>query len=107
MKAYKLFDKVNGKLRFLYHGVNKSMVVPAGQWIKAEVREVSDGSGGKKYKSGFHVLMTEEEALKYLEKFSTRKHIKEIVEVEVRNIWPKEHSTSPVFLAEEMKIIGE
>jgi hypothetical protein len=107
MKAFKLFDKVNGKRRFLYHGLNRSMTVPAGQWLKAEVREVSDGSGGTKYKSGFHVLMTMEDTLEYLEKFTTRKHLKEIVEVEVRNVWPKEHSKYPVFLAEEMKIIGE
>ena len=104
--GYKLVDYRDGRVCFLYHGVSGSMTVPFNTWIKADKKLVSDGTG-KKYLSGFHFFKKLNDAKVYINKFTTRKHLKRIVRIYVRKIWKKDHSRSPVYLAEDMKVVEE
>ncbi len=87
MKAFKAFrvDK-NNNLLFLFHGLNGSRKVPTNTWITAQQKLVTDGSGARKYKSGFHVFLNEEEIPKWLRK---TKLPSLILPVEVEGVRPK------------------
>jgi hypothetical protein len=101
-KWYKIVDIENGVIKTLFHGLNGSRTLPTQKWITATKKMVSDGKGTE-YLSGFHVMQNIDEARKYIKRFRNIKN-KGIVEVEVKNMWKKEHSPSNVWLAEEMKI---
>lgn len=103
MKAYKIVEVVNGDIRTLFHGLNGSRTVPRGQWLKADMKMVKDGTSKTEYLSGWHVLPTREACEEYMSRFTKRVDILHIVECEVRNTWPKAHSPSPVLLAEYIK----
>ena len=53
---YKIIDQIDGKYKTLFHGLNGSKTIPTNQWLKAEEKLVSDGSGNKKYLSGWHLF---------------------------------------------------
>ena len=65
---------------------------------------VSDGTSKTKYLSGWHVLLEESHAHDYLKAFTKRLEKLKIIEVFVKEIRPKEHSRSPVFLAKELML---
>jgi hypothetical protein len=100
VKCFRLIAIENGKIKTLFHGVNGSRIIPQDTWMIAQKKIVSDG--GTKYVSGFHVLKTRAECEKYLNKF-TRKNIY-VVSILAQNLRPKLHSSSPVFLAERIKL---
>lgn len=107
-KAYKIVEKVDGKVKTLFHGLNGSRTLPIGEWLTADMKEVKDGTSKNSYTSGWHVLPTVEDCKNYLTKFKNRLDCLIIVECEVDGrIWEKEHSPSPVFLAEHMRINSE
>lgn len=108
MYWYKIVDKDNyGRFRTLFHGIDGTRLIPAGQWLKSDQKEVRDGSTGTQYKSGWHVMMNLDEAREYLSKFKANIE-RVLVRVDVRGkIWAKRHSPSNVHLCEEIKIIGE
>lgn len=91
-----------GDYKTLFHGINKTRKLPIGRWIRADLKMVDDG--GTKYLSGFHVLKNRKDCAQYLSRFTANRHLK-IVPCLCQNLRPKEHSNSPVFLAEYMKII--
>jgi len=99
MTWYKIVDDHNGILKTLFHGVNRSKTLTLNKWLKAEIKDVRDGSCQKTYKSGFHILKTYEECKEYLKRFT---HIdkKKIVKCKAMNVWSKTHSRSNVYLAE-------
>ena len=102
MDYYKIVDIVNGNIRTLFHGVSGSKTIPIKTWVKAEKKIVSDGPNGTKYISGWHVLKTKKECEEYLKKFTNLKY-KQILRCKVRGeIRPKKHSSSNVFLADEI-----
>jgi len=103
MKAYKIVELVDGNIKTLFHGVNGSRVMPKGEWIKAEYKQVTDGSGQKPYLSGWHVLLNYEDCVTYMSRFKTRLDLLNIIECDVKNARRKEHSPSPVYLAEYIK----
>lgn len=99
MKCYKIVDQHDDVLKTLFHGVDGSRVLKKGEWLKAVIKDVRDGSCQKTYKSGFHILKTYEECKEYLKRFT---HIdkKKIVKCKAMNVWSKIHSRSNVYLAE-------
>lgn len=112
MIAYKIMER-NGRsdnsYRTLFHSNFGSRVCPVGINMLAQSREnAKDGSSKTTYRSGWHVLPTLADTVAYLSKFTTRLDQLVILKVECTGaIWEKEHSPSPVLLAQYMKIIEE
>ena len=52
--AYKIFDEVEFRPKTLFHGVSGSRFLPVGEWIEADIKQVTDGSRQTPYLSGFH-----------------------------------------------------
>jgi L-ribulose-5-phosphate 3-epimerase UlaE len=106
MKGFKIVDvHKDGTYKTLYHGVNRSKTLKTNEWLKAEIKNITDGSSQQKYKSGFHILPTYEGCVDYLKKFKKLKN-KKIVKCRAKNVWPKTHSKSDVYLAEYILIEG-
>jgi len=59
-KMYRVFDEKNNKPHTLFHGNNGSRCLPINEWVISDTKLVTDGSHGKSYMSGFHVLATSE-----------------------------------------------
>ena len=89
---------------FLYHGLNGSRRIESGKWLKADIKDVRDGTNGTVYLSGFHVFRGEAIARDYMRKF-TKPH-KAIIVVRCRGLRKKEHSPDWVYLADQMKVIA-
>ena len=102
-KWYKIVDIENDVVKTLFHSVNGSRKLSINKWLESTMKMVSDGSGGTKYLSGFHIMKTIDESIIYINRFDN-KNKKGIVQVEVQNVWKKEHSPSNVWLSEKIKI---
>lgn len=104
---YKIFRQDDkGNIKTLFHGVNGSRIIPTGQWIKADVRTVHDGSSGTPYQSGWHVMRSVHECLMYLKNFKDVATGKRIAKCSISGtVWPKEHSRADVFLAEWLFVV--
>lgn len=106
MKAYKIVETDDkGNIKTLFHGLNGSKIIPKNKWLKAKEKLVRDGTSKTWYISGWHVLLTHKDAVDYLKAFKTRLDRLKIVEVLVKDLRPKEHSPSPVFLAKSMLLL--
>lgn len=103
MSWYKIVDLKDGKPKTLFHGHTSGRFLPFGKWLEAEIKEVSDGSRGTPYMSGFHILPSVSDCLNYLRKFKNMAP-KAIVECDAIIIWSKRHSRNPVFLAKYINI---
>jgi hypothetical protein len=109
---YKIMDLENGALKTLFHGVDGCRAIPQFEWVKAIIRPVSDGSSSTVYHSGFHVLETQAQCEKYLERFRNLEN-KVIVKCRIGKLrWHKEHSPADglwlaeyLFLFEVVKIV--
>lgn len=101
-KCYKIVDAVPRGLRFLFHGVDGTKLIPFDTWLTAEVKWA--GEGGNKYWTGFHVLKTREDCEKYMERFTDKKKIRTIVECRAKELRPKKSSGGLVFLASKLMI---
>lgn len=103
---YKIVDEDKpGVFKTLFHGVNKSRVLQFGEWLKAELKQVKDGTSKTTYLSGWHIAPSYEECVKYLKAFQhTTK--KRIVKCKAKNVRPKSHSRHEIFLAEYIIIEG-
>lgn len=106
MKAYRICERKNEKLYTLFHGINGSREMPMGLWLDAEVKPVRDASKnrGKEYISGFHCMENLQEMRDFKRMFRKPRDLV-IVECEVGNTWPKEHSRANVLLADRIKLI--
>lgn len=104
LECYKIMElAADGKsYRTLFHGVNGSRIIPFDTWMKAEIKW--GGEGGKKYWTGFHVLLNQEKCERYLKRFSQSKKTRVIVKCIAKNLRPKESSRGMVFLADELMI---
>lgn len=104
MTWYKIveLDK-NNNIKTLFHGINKSRILKVGEWLKAELKMVKDGTSKTEYLSGWHIAPTYEECKNYLG-FFKHQHNKIIVSCKAKNVWPKSHSRSNIFLAEHIII---
>ena len=108
MIAYKImkYGKNDGWWSTLFHSINGSKQVKEGEWLHAKINWVRDGSGGKYYHSGIHVLPSLADALKYMENFNDPLD-KTIVLVECKGYSKKEHARGNVYLCKSIKIIEE
>jgi hypothetical protein len=70
--GYKVVEIVGDKVMSLFHGTNRSRVIPLGIWYKCRHKWVSDGSGGEYYKSGWHYFDSEERAMEFFGALHTR-----------------------------------
>lgn len=102
-KMFKIVDWKDGP-RTLFHGLNGSKDLPIGKWVRADIKMVRDGVGTA-YMSGWHVMPSLQDCLDYLSRFKNVRD-KAIVSCLVSGTRHKEHSPSPVFLAENILISG-
>jgi hypothetical protein len=105
---YRIVEKTDKGYKTLFHGIKGSRILPVGKWLRSEQKMVRDGSKGKYYKAGFHLIEDLEECRKFMKmRFSAPRELV-IVECRVKGkCWPKEHSPHNIMLYEYMKIIGE
>jgi len=113
--AWKIFDTKDGKPRTLYHGYKptdnrgtqtgegSTKNVLLGKWLVAEHKVVSDGSGGKLYNSGFHVLTDLVDCVKYLKRFK-KLNTKAICRVRIDGIFRKPNSVEGVYLVDNLRL---
>jgi hypothetical protein len=106
--AYRIVEKTDKGYKTLFHGVKGSRFLPVGKWLRSEQKKVRDGSAGKYYKSGFHVLEDLEKCRKFMvNRFKAPRELV-VVECQIKGkTWPKAHSPYNITLCEYMKIIGE
>ena len=104
MKAYKIVERDGADYKTLFHGLNGSRTIEPGVWLKADKKMVKDGTSKTTYLSGWHVLPSYEDCVEYMKKFTKRLDKLAIVECEVKETRPKEHSPSPVLLADYMRL---
>jgi len=104
IRAYRIVEEKNGEYFSLFHGTNRSRKLPRGEWIKADLKRVRDGSRATYYDSGFHVLLSKVETEKFFKKLFKKHKDRKVIKVYVLNIHPKTHSRHQVFLAEQMYI---
>jgi hypothetical protein len=74
--------------------------------MKAEAKDVKDGSGVTVYTSGWHVMSSPDACKDYLKLFK-RLENKVIVRCMAKGVRKKSHSKKDVYLASEIKIDGE
>jgi len=104
MSWYKIVETDKKEnIKTLFHGINRSRLLKVGEWLKAEMKMVTDGPNSSEYLSGFHIAPTYEECVEYLKAFKHR-HNKKIIKCEAKNIRPKSHSRHNIFLAEYILI---
>lgn len=103
---FKIVERLADKTyRTLYHGVLGSRELPLQTWLKAEKKTVTDGgmSRDTQYTSGWHVFKEKDQAISYLDNFKTEVN-RVVIKCYTKNIRPKEHSRSNVYLADSIYI---
>jgi len=101
-KYYKIVQKDNSNIKFLFHGINGTRVIPINRWVEADIKEnVMDGHGTK-YTCGIHIIDGLDNAREYLQRF--RKTDRAIVECYAEGLRHKSHSKPYVFLADRVLI---
>lgn len=101
--VWKIFEYGDGaELKTLFHGVDGSRTLTLGKIIKANKKMVSDGSSSTQYESGFHTLPTYEDAVDYLQSFTSNKRRMAVVRVFGLARKPKSHSRKPVELCDRL-----
>jgi len=101
--VYKIVDIVDGNIKTLFHGLAGSKVMPVNKWMVAAKKRVRDGTSKTWYLSGWHVFRHHADAMDYLYKFQNLEP-KAIARCRARGLRPKEHSPSPVLLADDLNI---
>ena len=102
---YRIVERYDKGVRTLFHGLNHSRHLEPGVWMKAREVFVQDGTSGRIYLSGWHVLKTRKEAEDFKTKFRKRLDKLEIIPVQIKgSIWRKWHSKHEIYLAEWMKV---
>lgn len=102
-KAYRIVEIKQGHPHTLFHGVQGRRKLPINTLVKADIKQVRDGTGPY-YTSGFNVLLSEEACQQYLERFVAPRELRVIMVFVNENLRKKEHSNSEVFLADHMYI---
>lgn len=108
MYWYRIVEKTDKGYKTLFHGCNKSRSLSIGKWLRSEQKKVRDGSAGKYYTSGWHLMENFEECQKFMKSRFTASRELVIVKCKVKGkSWPKAHSPYNIMLWEWMKIIEE
>ena len=98
-RGYKIIEVKPDGLYFLYKGLNGSRKITLAEWLRADIKEVRDGSDSRTYLSGFHFFKELRTAMKYLRRFRKERNYF-ILEVKVKN--PRQKPGSEAWLAEEI-----
>jgi hypothetical protein len=105
--AYRIVEVKHGRPHSLFHGIHygceprRTRELFMDRWIQADNRQVRDGTGPY-YEGGFNVIFDLNDCFRYVDRFRAPRELR-VVRIFVRGrIRPKEHSPSPVFLADEM-----
>ena len=102
-KVYKIVEKDGDVTKTIFHGYNKSRIIPSDKWLKAEKKIVQDGSSGRYYLSGWHVIKNEKAAIHFL-KTKFRKRLDKLFVVPCMAIGLRQKPTNPlVYLADWIK----
>ena len=102
---YKIVEVDNkDNFKTLFHGYRGSRILPLGIWMDCEEKEVSDGTGKRKYLSGWHVFKDFKVCSEYLKKRFSKSRKLAIVSCEAKGLRKKEHSKSGIWLAKKIKI---
>lgn len=104
---YKIVEEKNGKLYTLFHGNQGARELPIGKWVRADSKEVHDGSKGTRYMSGWHVIASKSEARRYLKRFDITLRKLRVIPCRARNVRPKSHSRYEIYLAKDLFIPQE
>ena len=72
--GYRIVEIKDNKVKSLFHGTNGSREIPLDRWVRANIKEVKDGSSSFTYQAGFHFLPSKDDAEKF---FNTMFRIKE------------------------------
>ena len=103
LHAYRIVEIDGERIRPLFHGINGKREFTFDTWIRADKKHVSDGSqrSRKTYLSGFHVLLSKEDAEKFFNRRFKIKENRRVVPCRVRgDIRPKYSGTC--YLADEI-----
>ena len=103
---YKIVEKHPNGLRTLFHGNKGTRFLKTNVWLEANIQKVIDGSDGKRYLSGWHVLENYQDAVNFLKRFRKRRELLTIVPCKVKDVRVKP-SNKIVFLTRWLKIIKE
>ena len=101
---YKILDEQYGQPHFLYHGINRSKLIPLDQWIVSERKWVKEGSNPY-YWSGFHVYPDLESVTQWLHRIKkmTNRVLVEITTREIR----KKPTRGKAYLAAQIYLSSE
>jgi len=104
-KYWRLLRDKEGLPTTLFHGLNGSRKLPLDTLLCAQVKTVTDGDARRAtpYQSGFHVLPSLHETIKFTNRFRKIDDLV-IVQVDVAQLHSKAHSPANVFLATKMRI---
>ena len=102
LEVYKIVIKDNDGYKTLFNTINGSRKLQINSWIKANIKLSIDGSGGKPYLTGIHCFKDNKKAIKYLNKFRTKKN-RIIIKCKAKGL-RKKPTNSDVFLADEILI---
>jgi len=100
-KAFRIDNQ--GRLRYLFRAHEGTSLVQLDTWMTAKQKWVREAQG-RKYRSGFHFLRTDEHIEKFM-KLTKNKYV--FIPVHVRNIRPKPRTSVGSWLAQEIRIPRE
>jgi len=111
-KVFRIFEVKDGNIKSLFHGTDGSRTLPLDTWIQANIKEVRDGRGNFTYQSGFHVLLSEEEAINFFEKMFRIKENRQVLPCYIRGELRPKHKNprkcvKQSWLADEILIKSE
>jgi hypothetical protein len=108
-EGHRIVEIKNGKVMSLFHGTNRSRVIPIDVWHKANIKTVKEGTNGKPYMSGWHFLKSKADADSFFERMFRAKENRYVIRCYVRgNIRPKSNSKrGSCLLADEIMIKKE
>ena len=114
---YKVLENRENVPAFIFHGIPKdnsgqsehhqqrTRNIKTNRWLKAEKKQVTDGTKGTFYVSGFHVFVSLFDVKRWRTSVSGPKNKNRyVVKVKTKILRYKAHSKYSVFLADEIMI---
>jgi hypothetical protein len=103
---WKIVDMEGRSCHTLFHGHPLwGRYLPKNVWLEAQTKLVTDGSGGKKYLSGWHIMKSYRNVVNYLNVFTNVQN-KAAVMCLAAGVSKKHHSRSDVYLAKWIYIVS-
>lgn len=105
IEAWRLFEVTpDSGPKTLFHGYKGSRTLQLDTPLLAKQGLVSNpGKKHYRFRAGWHVTLSENDAIKYLTRFSNNRDLR-VCKVLVKDIRPKPRSNAPVYLAKHMMV---